>query len=93
MLAAFSATAAGRPRRGVAWRFKFMKIMSAQSMNSRCTFAFPCSKSNPYRRTGCRHIQPQYAEQHLRRYDMKWEKPAASDMRFGFEITMYIANR
>jgi coenzyme PQQ precursor peptide PqqA len=24
---------------------------------------------------------------------MKWEKPAASDMRFGFEITMYIANR
>jgi len=24
---------------------------------------------------------------------MKWEKPAASDMRFGFEITMYIATR
>ena len=24
---------------------------------------------------------------------MKWETPAASDMRFGFEITMYIANR
>ncbi|HEY8905646.1 MAG: pyrroloquinoline quinone precursor peptide PqqA [Rhodoferax sp.] len=24
---------------------------------------------------------------------MKWEKPTASDMRFGFEITMYIANR
>jgi coenzyme PQQ precursor peptide PqqA len=24
---------------------------------------------------------------------MKWEKPAASDMHFGFEITMYIANR
>jgi len=24
---------------------------------------------------------------------MTWEKPAASDMRFGFEITMYIANR
>jgi coenzyme PQQ precursor peptide PqqA len=29
----------------------------------------------------------------LRRNRMKWEKPAASDMRFGFEITMYIANR
>jgi len=24
---------------------------------------------------------------------MKWEKPAASDMRFGFEITMYIASQ
>jgi coenzyme PQQ precursor peptide PqqA len=24
---------------------------------------------------------------------MKWEKPAACDMRFGFEITMYIAVR
>ncbi|WP_341647436.1 pyrroloquinoline quinone precursor peptide PqqA [Thauera humireducens] len=24
---------------------------------------------------------------------MKWETPAACDLRFGFEITMYIANR
>jgi len=24
---------------------------------------------------------------------MNWEKPAAIDLRFGFEITMYIANR
>ncbi|MBV0881718.1 pyrroloquinoline quinone precursor peptide PqqA [Noviherbaspirillum sp. L7-7A] len=24
---------------------------------------------------------------------MTWEKPQASDMRWGFEITMYIANR
>jgi pyrroloquinoline quinone biosynthesis protein A len=30
---------------------------------------------------------------HLRRPAMKWETPTASDMRFGFEITMYIANR
>jgi pyrroloquinoline quinone biosynthesis protein A len=29
----------------------------------------------------------------LRRHTMKWQTPAASDMRFGFEITMYIANR
>jgi len=29
----------------------------------------------------------------FRRYTMKWQTPAASDMRFGFEITMYIANR
>jgi coenzyme PQQ precursor peptide PqqA len=28
-----------------------------------------------------------------RRNCMKWEKPTACDMRFGFEITMYIANR
>jgi pyrroloquinoline quinone biosynthesis protein A len=85
--------AARRLHCGAAGPFRFMKIMSAQSMNSRCPFAFHCSKSNPYRRTGCRHIQPQRAEQHHRRNDMKWEKPAASDMRFGFEITMYIANR
>jgi coenzyme PQQ precursor peptide PqqA len=24
---------------------------------------------------------------------MKWSTPTATDMRFGFEITMYIANR
>jgi coenzyme PQQ precursor peptide PqqA len=24
---------------------------------------------------------------------MKWETPAAIDLRFGFEITMYIASR
>ncbi|MGH8137731.1 MAG: pyrroloquinoline quinone precursor peptide PqqA [Steroidobacteraceae bacterium] len=24
---------------------------------------------------------------------MKWETPQATDMRFGMEITMYIANR
>jgi coenzyme PQQ precursor peptide PqqA len=70
-----------------------MKIMSAQSMISRCRFALPCAESKPYRQTGCRHTQPQRAEQHHRRYDMTWETPAASDMRFGFEITMYIANR
>ncbi|WP_081801396.1 pyrroloquinoline quinone precursor peptide PqqA [Herminiimonas sp. CN] len=24
---------------------------------------------------------------------MKWSKPAFTDLRFGFEITMYVANR
>lgn len=24
---------------------------------------------------------------------MQWQTPAATDMRFGFEITMYVANR
>jgi coenzyme PQQ precursor peptide PqqA len=25
--------------------------------------------------------------------DMNWQTPKATDLRFGFEITMYIANR
>jgi len=29
----------------------------------------------------------------LKEITMTWEKPQASDMRWGFEITMYIANR
>lgn len=28
-----------------------------------------------------------------RRIDMKWQTPQAIDMRFGFEVTMYIASR
>jgi pyrroloquinoline quinone biosynthesis protein A len=28
-----------------------------------------------------------------RRFIMAWQTPAACDMRFGFEITMYVANR
>jgi coenzyme PQQ precursor peptide PqqA len=30
---------------------------------------------------------------HRRTKMMKWEAPTATDLRFGFEITMYIANR
>ncbi len=29
----------------------------------------------------------------LKEKTMKWTAPVAQDMRFGFEITMYIANR
>jgi len=25
--------------------------------------------------------------------ELKWETPTATDMRFGFEVTMYVANR
>ena len=32
-------------------------------------------------------------EQHSRSPLMKWEKPQALDLRFGMEITMYIAHR
>jgi len=29
----------------------------------------------------------------LKEINMNWTTPQATDMRFGFEITMYIANR
>ena len=29
----------------------------------------------------------------LRRFIMKWETPEYSDIRFGFEVTMYINNK
>jgi coenzyme PQQ precursor peptide PqqA len=29
----------------------------------------------------------------LRRVNMKWETPEYSDIRFGFEVTMYINNK
>jgi len=37
---------------------------------------------------GCR-----VGSSHARTHIMKWETPQAIDQRFGFEITMYIANR
>jgi coenzyme PQQ precursor peptide PqqA len=89
MLVGFGAAAAGLGHPHAAGCLQFMKIMSAHSMNSRCRFALPWPESNPYRQAGCRHTPQQ---QH-RRHTMKWEKPAASDMRFGFEINLYIANR
>jgi coenzyme PQQ precursor peptide PqqA len=38
-------------------------------------------------------VQPVREGHPDRRVIMKWEQPTACDMRFGFEITMYIANR
>ncbi|HEX2245835.1 MAG TPA: pyrroloquinoline quinone precursor peptide PqqA [Gammaproteobacteria bacterium] len=29
----------------------------------------------------------------MRRHFMKWETPSYSEVRFGFEVTMYINNR
>jgi len=29
----------------------------------------------------------------FRRFNMQWTTPTFTDLRFGFEITMYIANR
>lgn len=66
-----------------------MKIMSALSWIWRCRMSQWSSHNassgpSPARMT----IHPTSKE-----IDMKWEKPQASDMRWGFEITMYIANR
>lgn len=33
------------------------------------------------------------SNQPLQERDMNWQTPKATDLRFGFEITMYIANR
>jgi coenzyme PQQ precursor peptide PqqA len=39
---------------------------------------------------GCGHWRPNLS---IRRKLMRWETPQAVDLRFGMEITMYIANR
>jgi coenzyme PQQ precursor peptide PqqA len=35
----------------------------------------------------------QYLNLFSRRTIMKWTTPSATDMRFGFEVTMYVMNR
>ena len=51
----------------------------------------------PVRRTLGSEGNVEHASLHVgftnRSKPMKWETPQASDMRFGFEITMYIATR
>ena len=37
-------------------------------------------------------VQPR-STQPLQERDMNWQTPKATDLRFGFEITMYIATR
>ena len=53
---------------------------------SRIARATTLDVGEPFRLTATQH--PLH-----RRIDMKWQTPQATDMRFGFEITMYIANR
>jgi coenzyme PQQ precursor peptide PqqA len=39
-------------------------------------------------------VQPdQWKAATLKEFNMKWETPEYSDIRFGFEVTMYINNR
>ena len=79
-----------------------MKIMRFHSTIPRWRKAPVLDRLQSYRRMRRQYVkdalqqnslEPRLAEETLRRNRMKWEKPAASDMRFGFEITMYIANR
>jgi pyrroloquinoline quinone biosynthesis protein A len=35
----------------------------------------------------------QHLKKHLEEITMKWETPSFTDLRFGFEVTMYIYNR
>jgi coenzyme PQQ precursor peptide PqqA len=62
-----------------------------RTMGGREWFAAPFTRSHQGAFGGRRGGRN---DRHPRRIDaMKWERPAATDMRFGFEITMYIANR
>jgi pyrroloquinoline quinone biosynthesis protein A len=36
---------------------------------------------------------PGFPETSTRRFIMAWTKPAATEMRFGFEVTMYVMNK
>lgn len=40
-----------------------------------------------------RFFHPIANQLHTRRHAMQWTTPSYTDLRFGFEITMYIANR
>jgi coenzyme PQQ precursor peptide PqqA len=37
--------------------------------------------------------RPAVVTDHRRLFDMTWQTPAATDLRFGFEITMYVSAR
>jgi coenzyme PQQ precursor peptide PqqA len=43
--------------------------------------------------TGLASLQTRFMPTLYRRHPMQWTTPAFTDLRFGFEITMYIANR
>ena len=38
-------------------------------------------------------LEDYWAVNQFRRFAMKWETPQAVELRFGMEITMYVANR
>ena len=46
----------------------------------------------PYFHPGSASARP-LQKHNIQERDMNWETPKATDLRFGFEITMYVANR
>jgi len=67
-----------------------MKIVRSESGTWRC--ARPGLGGHSVAEKGDRNLFPTSGSAHWS-HVMKWETPQASDMRFGFEITMYIATR
>jgi pyrroloquinoline quinone biosynthesis protein A len=55
-------------------------------MNAGSVFAKRCAQNAVIA------IRHHFNRRTLRRYIM-WTKPAATEMRFGFEVTMYVCNR
>jgi pyrroloquinoline quinone biosynthesis protein A len=69
---------------------KLKKIVRSESGTPRCAAA--AAGGHSASETGDRNLFPTSPSAHWS-HVMKWETPQASDMRFGFEITMYIATR
>lgn len=86
-----AATLPGMPGAG------FMIFMSPESRTQPCgrgVRAATMRAGTPFPRPAGRHTcqRPRQHHRH-RRPAMTWTTPSATDMRFGFEITMYVAAR
>ena len=69
-----------------------MKIMSPNYAITRCSPISLEAHYKPLRDVWLRNLLDNFYE-HNQEITMAWTTPAATDLRFGFEITMYIANR
>ena len=65
-----------------------MKIMTRFSAAAGGRTFAPCPYSDPDMATAVF-----FKKYNMTERDMNWETPKATDLRFGFEITMYVANR
>jgi coenzyme PQQ precursor peptide PqqA len=65
-----------------------MKIMTRFSAAAGGRTFAPCPYSDPDTA-----IAVFFKKYNMTERDMNWETPKATDLRFGFEITMYVANR
>jgi coenzyme PQQ precursor peptide PqqA len=72
---------------------RFMKICRRDSWWWGCGRAAPSgTMGHGMRSFPRRHPAPRH-QTHERRHAMQWTTPTATDFRFGFEITMYVAAR